>query len=126
MALTRPENRMQEYWDWVAVALFLLLTVDLLTSLFAAEVVGLEHEQNPLMVWLLSQPMPVLIGVHIAAAVLASAGFWLLFRLVEHSEGLPGRVLQFLTEVYLGLLVAAGLVVFANNLSVIILGSNLL
>lgn len=126
MTLTRPENQIQEYWDWVAVALFLLITVDLLTSVFAAEAVGLEHEQNPLMVWLLSQPLPILVGVHIAAAVLATVGFWLLFRLVEHSEGKPGRVLQFLTEAYLGLLVAAGLVVFENNLSVIILGSNLI
>lgn len=126
MAFTRPETRIQEYWDWVAVALFLLITVDLLTSVFAAEVVGLEHEQNPLMVWPLSEPVPVMVGVHIGVGVLASLGFWLLFRLVEHSEGKPGRVLQFLVEVYLGLLVASGLLVFANNLSVIVRGASLI
>lgn len=126
MAFARPESRIQEYWDWAAVALFLLIPVDLLTSIFAAEAVGLEHEQNPLMAWLLAQPIVVLIGVHIAAAVLAALGFWLLFRLVEYSDGRPGRVLQFLVEVYLGLLVAAGLFVFANNLSVIISGTSLI
>jgi hypothetical protein len=126
MALRRPETRLQEYWDWVAVALFLLITVDFLTSVFAAEAVGLEHEQNPIMEWVLSQSFLVIVGVHMAVLVLAASGFWLLFRLLERSAGTGKRALAFLIEIYLGLLVAAGLLVFANNLSVIVLGTNIL
>ena len=119
-------NRIEEYWDWVAVALFLLISVDLLTSLYAAEVVGLEHETNPVMVWLLEQSLALVVAVHIAVSILAVGGFALLFALIERSRPRSRRILELLTEVYLGLLVAIGLVVFANNLSVIVLGRNLL
>ncbi len=119
-------DRIDEYWDWVAVALFLLITVDLLTSLYAAEVVGLEHETNPLMVWLLDQSLVLIIAVHIGVLIVAVGGFALLFGLIERSQRRSRRVLELLTEVYLGLLVALGLVVFANNLAVIVLGQNLL
>ncbi len=40
---------MEEYWDWVAVALFLLVTVDMLTTMFAAAALGPVAEANPLM-----------------------------------------------------------------------------
>jgi hypothetical protein len=119
-------DRIEEYWDWVAVALFLLITVDLLTSLYAAAVVGLEHEVNPVMVWLLDQSLALVVSVHIGVLLLAVGGFALLFRLIEHSQRRSRRFLELLTEVYLGLLVAIGLFVFANNLSVIVLGRNLL
>lgn len=119
-------DRIEEYWDWVAVALFLLLTVDLLTSLYAAAVVGLEHETNPLMAWLLGQSLALIVSVHIGVAILAVGGFALLFRVIERSPPRSRRVLEVMTEAYLGLLVATGLFVFANNLSVIVLGRNLL
>lgn len=125
MPLGHPETRIQEYWDWAAVALFLLLSIDLLTSIFAASVVGLEHEGNPFMAWLLFQPLPLLIGVHLVVMGLAVLGFWLLFREIERSEGIAGRILRFLTELYLGLLIAVGLFVYANNLAVLVLGRSL-
>jgi hypothetical protein len=119
-------DRIEEYWDWVAVALFLLITVDLLTSLYAVEAVGIRHEQNPLMAWLLGQSLVVIVAVHVAVTILAVAGFALLFGVVERSRSRSRRILEFMTELYLGLLVAVGLFVFANNLSVIVLGRNLL
>jgi hypothetical protein len=42
--------RIEEYWDWVAVALFLLVGVELLTTLAAARVVGLGVLANNLAV----------------------------------------------------------------------------
>lgn len=120
------EDRTEEYWEWVAVALFLLITVDLLTSLFAAGVVGIEHEGNPLMAWALAQPLAVIIAVHVGAVVLAASGFWLLFDVIKQSAGRSRRFLHLATELYLGLLVAVGLFVFANNLAVIMLGRSLL
>jgi hypothetical protein len=123
---TATNQRIQEYWDWVAVALFLLITVDLLTSIYAAGVVGTEYEHNPLMAWLLGQPLSLLLAAHIVVAILATLGFRAIFGLIRQSEGLERTVLQWTTEVYLGLLVAVGLFVFANNLAVIVLGDSLL
>lgn len=122
---TSLEPRFEEYWDWVAVALFLLLTVDLLTSMYAAGTVGLEHEANPLMAWLLAQSLGVVI-IGQAVVLLVAAG--LFYGLFELTRGLPrdyrGPV-AVAVEVFLGLLVAVGLFVFANNLTLIVLGESL-
>lgn len=119
-------ERVEEYWEWAAVALFLLVSVDLLTTMYAAAVVGPEAEANPLMRWALGQPLPVLVGVNLGAVVLAAV----VFRgLMETYRLTPARVRPYyglLIEVWLGLLVAAGLALFANNLSVIVLGESLL
>lgn len=118
--------RYDEYWDWAAVALFLLLTVDLLTSMYAADVAGLEHEANPLMAWLLGQSLVVIIVVHVVAIVVAAAFFYALFEVVrELPEAYRGPT-ALSVEIFLGLLVAAGLLVFANNLTLIVLGESLL
>jgi hypothetical protein len=120
------EYRLEEYWSWIAVALFLLITVDMLTSLYAASAVGLEHESNPLMVWLLSQSVAVIVGVHIAAVVFAAVFFYGIIELIRHTTPRLQWMMMRAFEIYLGLLVAAGLFIFANNLAVIVLGESLL
>ena len=119
------EPRYEEYWDWVAVALFLLLTIDLLTSMYAAGVVGLEHESNPIMAWVLAQSLSVVVGVHLLAVVLVTSFFYALFELVRELPRSRRAPVAFGLELFLGLLIAAGLAVFANNLSVIILGESM-
>jgi len=79
------ERRLAEYWRWVALALFLLVTLDLLTSLYAAAVVGLSHESNPLIAWVLGQSLPVIVGVHVAAATLATVLFAGIFELIRRT-----------------------------------------
>jgi hypothetical protein len=116
----RTRLRLEEYWDWVAVALFLLVTLDLLTSLYAAHAVGLEHESNPLMAWLLGQSLPVIVAIHLGAVVLAAVFFHGLIELLRQTSPTYRRPMMRGLEVYLGLLVAAGLFLFANNLSVIV------
>lgn len=117
--------RIDEYWAWATAALFLLVTVDLLTTMYAAAVVGPGAEANPLIRWALGQPLPVLVGVNLGAVVFAAV----VFRgLMETYRVTPARVRPYyglLIEAWLGLLVAAGLAVFANNLSVIVLGESL-
>ncbi|WP_435064774.1 hypothetical protein [Halobaculum sp. EA56] len=119
-------ERVEEYWGWAAVALFLLVTVDLLTTLYAAAVVGAGAEANPLTRWALSRPLPVIVGINLGAVVLAA----LVFRgLMETYRATPPRLRPYyglLIEAWLGLLVAAGLAVFANNLAVVVLGESLL
>jgi len=120
------DHRLKEYWDWVAVALFLLVTLDLLTSLYAASVVGLEHESNPLMAWLLAQSLPIIVGLHLVAVVLAAVFFHGIIELIRQTSPVYRAVMMRGLEIYLGLLIAVGLFLFANNLSVIVLGRSLL
>jgi hypothetical protein len=115
----------EEYWDWVAVGLFLMVTVDLLTSLYAAEVVGIEHESNPVMRYILSRSVGVVALAHIAAVVLVSYFFYALFEVLKYRSG-DGRWSRIALELYIGLFVASGLFVFANNLTVVVLGDSLL
>ncbi len=121
-----PEQSWERYWDWFAVALFLLLTVDLLTTMGAALIYGLEAETNPIMRWILSQGAATIIATHLAVLLLAAGGFGMLVR---YGEGLTGRAadrFRLSFKLWLGLLIAAGLVVYANNLAVIVLGDSLM
>lgn len=120
------ERRLREYWSWVAVALFLLVTLDLLTSMYAAQVVGLEHESNPLMAWLLAQSLPVIVVAHVGAVVLTAVLFYGIIELIRRTRPTLQWMMMRSLEVYLGLLIAAGLFVVANNLAVIVLRRSLL
>lgn len=119
-------ERVQEYWSWAAVALFLLITVDLLTTMYAAAVVGIEFEANPLVRWALSKPIGLLVGLNLVVTVLAVLAFQGLMRTYKVVPSRVRPVYGLLIELWLGALVAAGLFVFANNLSVIVLGKSLL
>lgn len=118
-------EKIDEYWDWVVVALFLLITVNLLTSMYAMAAVGLEHESNPLMAWLFSQSLAVIITAHIGVAIVASLLFYLLFELVRLTPDPYRGIVMLSVETFLGLLIAIGLFVFANNLTTIVFGQSL-
>lgn len=120
------ESRIEEYWDWIAVALFLLLSVDLLTTLSAARLVGTGAESNPLMRWLLGRGVLTVIGAHLAAVVLVTGCFRLLVDRLRRTPAPANRYFALAIEAWLGFLVAVGLGVFANNLAVIVLGRSLL
>jgi len=118
-------KRVEEYWSWVAVALFLLLTVDLLTTILAAGAVGATAEANPIVRWALSRGTPILIGVNLFALGLLVLLFYGLIRLARDAPEPYDEVVAVSFEVWIGLLVAAGLLIFANNLLVIVLHRDL-
>ena len=119
------EALIQEYWSWFAVALFLLLAVDLLTTAGAASEYGLAAESNPAMRRLPGRGLATVIGVHLTVVALGAFGFAGIVRLLRRGRAPYDRYLAYCIEVWLGLLVVAGLTVFANNLSVIVLGESL-
>ena len=123
--MTDVSGRIEEYWSWIAVALFLLLTVDTLTTVYAAGVVGTAGESNPLMRWALGRGVGALVAVNLSAVVLTGVLFYGLIRLLRESSGTATVVLALALETWLGLLVATGLAVFANNLSVVVFGRSL-
>lgn len=126
MAAHSIDARVQEYWDWLAVALFILITIDMVTTVYAAELMGPGAESNPLIRWSLLQGMVVFAVVNILAVVVAVVLF---DRVVDLLRNTPKRYENYFAaviEAWLGGLLAAGLLVFANNLTVIFFGRSLI
>lgn len=119
------DARVQEYWSWIAVALFLLVTVDMITTTYAAYQVGVIHEANPLIRWSLLQGPAIFLGVNLAAVVLVTVLFDRVVDVLRRTPAPYDRYLAGGIEAWLGGLLAAGLLVFANNLAVIFLGQSL-
>ena len=120
------EARVAEYWDWLTVVLFLLVTVDMVTTVYAARAVGLGAEVNPLVRWTVANG-PVAFAVLNLAAVVAVVG--LFDRVIARLRRTPAPLDRYLAtgiEAWLGVLVAAGLLVLANNLLVVVHGRSLL
>lgn len=115
----------ERYWDWFAVALFLLLAVDLLLTMAATSVHGLEAEANPVMRWILARGFVVIVVAHLATLLVVAAAFAQLLRCGKRLRGSARTRFMRSTELWLGGLIALGLFVYANNLSVIILGESL-
>jgi len=120
------DARAQEYWDWIAVALFLLVTVDMLTTVYAARAVGVAGEANPVMRWSLASG-PIVFAVVKLLTVIAVAGlFGRVLAIFERTPAPYDRYFAAAIEAWLGGLLATGLLVFANNLFVIVHGQSLL
>ena len=133
MAAPRADNEWRvhaadrrEYWSWVAGALYLLLSVDLLSTLYAAGLYGAAAEANPYVQWALTRDVAVLVGLNLLALAVLAALFYGYIRLLTSARGVGAWVMARTLELWVGCLVAAGLIVFANNLSVIVHGQSLL
>jgi len=122
---TDVEARRPEYWSWIAVVLFLLLAVDLLTTTVAVQQFGLAAEGNPVMQWLLAQGPGVVLAAHLAVVVLVAAFCYGAIETIAVAETPTRGRLALVFEVWIGLLVSAGLFLFANNLSAIVLRASL-
>lgn len=123
----RPvEDRLDEYWEWFAMALFVLITVDMITTIYAAWYVGPASEANPLMRWALGQGMVTVTLVNVLATVVAVGGFYLLMQVLQATESPYDRYVALGVEAWLGVLISGGLLIFANNLYVIFHGRMLL
>lgn len=118
-------DRIAEYWEWAAVALFLLTTVDVLTTLGAAAVVGVGGEANPFVRWLLRRSVPGVVAVNLLAVVVGALGFRGVVATLWRTPPWLRPYYAVVVEAWLGLLVVAGLAVFAINLVVIVFGGRL-
>ena len=126
MAVTGLDARVQEYWDWLAVALFVLITVDMVTTVYAARVVGLTGEANPVVRWSLLRGPVMFAVVNLLAVVTAVVLFDRIVALLLDTPDPYVRYAAAAVEAWLGGLLAAGLLVFANNLAVIFHGQSLI
>jgi len=115
----------EEYWSWTAGALYLLLTLDLLTTIYAAGLYGHAAEANPLVRQALDAGVPSLVVLNLLALLAVAALVYGYIELLTAVRGVRAWVMARSFELWVGGLVAAGLFVFANNLSVIVLGGSL-
>ena len=120
------DARIPEYWDWIAVALFLLVTVDMVTTVYAARSVGLAGEANPLVRWSLASGPVVFAALNLVTVVIVAGLFERVVATLQRTPAPYDRYLAGGIEAWLGGLLAAGLLVFANNLVVIFFGRSLL
>lgn len=120
-----PNDWAEEYWAWIGSALFLLITLDLLTSLFAAHQVGIQHEANPIMQWALEQHMGLVLMFNLLALALAILLFYGLYQTLDETSERWQPLYANCIEAFVAILVGLGLFLFANNLSVVVLGRSL-
>ncbi|WP_254840549.1 hypothetical protein [Natronomonas marina] len=118
-------GKVREYWSWTGGALYLLFSLDLLTTLYAAALYGVGAEANPFVRQALSRGVPRLLALNLAGVVVTVALLAAYIRLLERTRGVEAWVMARSFELWVGGLLAAGLFVFANNLSVIVLGGSL-
>jgi membrane-bound metal-dependent hydrolase YbcI (DUF457 family) len=123
---TPRERDVAEYWSWFSVGLFLLVTVDLLTTMGATLLYGTAAEANPFVAWLIGRGPVAVTVANLGVVLLAVVAFSGVLRTVRRARAPYGSYLALGVELWLGLLVAVGLFLLANNLSVIVLGDSLL
>lgn len=113
------DDRIAQWWRWFALALFLLLPLDLLTTLLAVDRYGTPVEANPVMRWVLEQGLVVTVLVHLVVVVVA---VWLFHVAVDAVRRVPlsdRPKLARLIDGWLGLLLLFGSALVINNLSTI-------
>ena len=121
-----PGGEWGRYWEWFCLALFLLLPLDLLTTFGATAIHGLEAEANPVMRWLLTQSLVVLIVIHLLVLKLVVLTYAGLLRWAESLNRRAQRQTYACIEIWLAGLIGAGIFVVSNNLSVIVFGASIL
>ena len=123
---TDVDARLPEYWDWIAVALFLLVTVDMITTVYAAYSVGIAGEANPFVRWSLASGPVIFALVNLFTVVVVAGLFDRVIGTLKRTPAPYDRYFAAGVEAWLGGLLAAGLLVFANNLYVVFHGQSLL
>lgn len=123
---TTIDANILEYWSWLAVALFLLTTVDMITTVYAAHQVGVLLESNPIVRWSLLKGPLVFMTINLTAVILVTVLFDQLMQLLDSVSDPYNRYFAAGIEAWLGGLIAGGLVIFANNLTVIFFQQSLL
>ena len=114
------DRRVEQWWRRFAVALFLLIPLDLLTTLLAVERHGVGVEANPVMRGLLDQGLVVVLAVNLAVGLLVVALFHAaVVSLRRTPSAYHGAVTAFV-NVWVGVLIAIGAILVANNVVVLV------
>lgn len=108
--------REKKYWSTVGLVLFVLLSLDLLTTSYAVVNVGIEYESNEIMQFILQQNISFIIYVHLAALLSSVSFFYVLYyKVYQDLENNKRRVFSLMMKGFLYLLFIIGLFVILNN-----------
>jgi hypothetical protein len=110
----------ESWWAWFAMVLYLLLPVDLLTTLVSVSRHGLAVEANPVMRWLLGLGGPAVLAGHLLVTVLAVVLFEALVRSVRRVPPADRRGVVLVVDLWLATGFLVGVALAINNLLVIL------
>jgi hypothetical protein len=113
-------DRTVTWWKWFTVALFLLIPVDLLTTLVAVARHGAVVEANPLTRWLLQYGIPAVTVANLVAVALAVTLFDVAVGAILRAPAPYRDRLASGVDAWLAVVFVSGVVVTANNLLVIL------
>lgn len=114
------DDHIKRWWRLFAIALFLLVPLDLLTTLLVVTKYGTVVEANPLMRWLLDQGLVVVTVVNVAVVVLVVALFHVAIDRLRQTPPAYHRTITRVVNVWVGVLLVAGTVLVTNNLVVLV------
>lgn len=114
------DANVQRWWYLFAVALFLLVPLDLFTTLLAVTKYGTVVEANPLMRWLLQQGLFAVIVANLAVVGIVVGLFHVAVHRLRQAPPAQHRSVALAVNVWVGILLVAGTVLVANNLAVIL------
>lgn len=120
------EERARQYWVYFAVGLFLVVVLDLFTTIVATAQYGVAVESNPLMRWLLLQGPAVVAAAHIVVVLVVVSLFSRVIQAARGASTSTARRLETAIRLLLGAMITVGVVVVTNNVVVIVLGHSLL
>ncbi|WP_435360680.1 hypothetical protein [Haloarchaeobius sp. DFWS5] len=120
------DARFRRYWRWLGAVLFVLVVLDLATTLLAAQAVGPEAEANPLVRWALHEGVVAVLALNVIAVAIVVVLFRALLESIRVTRPPYRAPFVALFEVWLVSLLLLGVFVFANNMSVVLFGTSLL
>lgn len=119
-ATTGLEPHVEKWWRWFAVALFLLLPLDLFTTLIAVSKYGTAVEANPIMRSLLERGLVAVTAVNLVVVGVAVFAFHVAIEELRRTPTLYHRVLARVVYGWIAVLLLAGAALVVNNLLVIV------
>lgn len=107
------------WWLLFGAALFLLIPLDLLTTYAAISKHGMVVEANPLMRYLLEQGIVVVTVVNIVVVAVVTGMFHVALTRIQRAPERSHRALTHTVNLWVGVLLLAGIVLVTNNLLVV-------
>lgn len=117
---TWTDEEVEQWWLQFGVALFFLIPLDLLTTLLVVTKYGTVVEANPIMRWLLARGLLVVGVVNVAIVCLVIGLFHLALVGIRRAPASRRSSLTHVVNVWLGILLVAGITLVTNNLLVFV------
>lgn len=110
----------RRWWAGFATALFLLVPLDLFTTLLSVARYGTGVEANPVVRFLLHQGLVELTLANLVVVCVAVYLFDLAVEAIRRAPATDGRLLERGVDAWVGSMLVGGVVLVANNVAVLL------